>query len=108
MGRMAFPTSLPETFVHQRNSTFPEKESGSGSAAEREEEEARHISGGALSAIRALRTATPSNYPVQCYGVARRELPFPLIELICEYISLKNLPKVQCLSVRFKQSLTNF
>jgi len=69
--------------------------------------EAAHVSGGGVSAIRALRIGTPGNLGLQHYGVARRELPLPLIELVCEHLSLKYLPKVRCLSTRFQQGLSN-
>jgi len=70
--------------------------------------DAAHVSGGGVSAIRALRIGYPGNHSVQHYNVAKRELPMPLIELICEYLPVTHLTKVRCLSSRFQQGLANY
>jgi len=77
-------------------------------AQEHEDPKAVHISGGGLSAIRALLTGSVGYYPLVHYRVVRRELPYPLIELLCEFLPLKCLPKVRGLSSRFQEGLRNF
>lgn len=101
MGRIsAAILGLPEGIRQQGNSTMR------ADIAEKHGK-AAHVSGGGVSAIRALRMGAPAEPGLPHYDVARRELPLPLVELVCEYLSLKYLPKVRCLSTRFQQGLAN-